>query len=242
MASPFLSVIIPAYNEEARLPHTLERLTGFLDAQGFDFEILVVENGSRDRTLEVARAYAERDRRLRVFHEDLAGKGRAVRRGMLEARGAYRFLCDADLSMPETEIPRFLPPLQNCDITIASREAPGAVRHNEPFHRHLSGRIFNLLIRLLLLPDLQDTQCGFKCFRADVAEALFPYQTLMGWSFDVEILYLARRRGYRICELPIHWYYNPESKVHLVRDAIRMFLDVWVIRQNARRGRYDSHP
>ncbi len=231
--------MIPAYNEESRLPQTLERLSRFLSTQGYDFEILIVENGSTDRTFEIAQAYAAVNAHVRVFHEDRAGKGRAVRRGMLEARGDYRFLCDADLSMPETQIPLFLPPQRDCDIAIASREAAGAVRYNEPFHRHLSGRIFNTLIRLLILPGIQDTQCGFKCFRAAVAEDLFPRQTLMGWSFDVEILYLARRRGYRICEVPIDWYFNPESKVNLFRDAIRMFFDLWRIRYNAYRGMYD---
>ncbi|MFO3795800.1 MAG: glycosyltransferase family 2 protein, partial [Anaerolineales bacterium] len=122
----------------------LERLTRFLSAQGYDYEILIVENGSSDRTFEIAQSYAQKDQRIRAFHEDQAGKGRAVRRGMLEARGAYRFFCDADLSMPEEEIPRFLPPQQDCAIAIASREAPGAIRYDEPFHRHLSGRIFNL--------------------------------------------------------------------------------------------------
>lgn len=240
MSSPFLSIVIPAYNEEIRLPQTLERLTHFLSAQGYDFEILIVENGSTDRTFEVAQSYAQKDRRIRVLHEDQAGKGRAVRRGMLEARGAYRFLCDADLSMPEEEIPRFLPPQQDCAIAIASREAPGAIRYDEPFYRHLSGRIFNLLIRFLLLPNIQDTQCGFKCFRAEVAEDLFRRQTLMGWSFDVEILYIAQQRGYQICEIPIRWYFNPESKIRLFRDAWRMFLDLLQIRWKARRGIYDA--
>jgi glycosyltransferase involved in cell wall biosynthesis len=237
---PFLSIVIPAYNEETRLPHTLGRLLGFLSAQSYDFEILIVENGSTDRTLEIAQEFARREARIRVFHEDQAGKGRAVRRGMLEARGQYRFLCDADLSMPETEIPLFLPPHRDCDIAIASREAPGAVRYGEPFHRHLSGRIFNLFIRLLLLPDIQDTQCGFKCFRAAIAEDVFRHQRLMGWSFDVEVLYIARRRGYQICEVPVHWYFNPESKIRLLRDAMRMFADIWRIRYQAWKGFYDA--
>jgi len=141
--------------------------------------------------------------------------------------------------MPVGEISRFLPPaLDGCDIAIASREAPGAVRYNEPAYRHLGGRAVNLMIRLLALPGLQDTQCGFKCFRRLVAEDLFRVQTLMGWSFDIELLYVARRRGYSIQEIPIPWYYNAESKVNAVQDAIHMGLDILKIRLNDRRGVY----
>jgi dolichyl-phosphate beta-glucosyltransferase len=179
---------------------------------------------------------------LRVGHEAGRGKGLAIRRGMAEARGSYRFVCDVDLSMPVEEINHFLPPaLTDFDIAIASREAPGAVRYNEPYYRHLTGRVFNCLIRLLVLPGIQDTQCGFKCFRAAVAEDIFRYQTLTGWSFDVEILHIARQRGYRITEIPIRWHYSPESKIHILRDSWRMFLDLLAIRRNARRGVYDTH-
>jgi dolichyl-phosphate beta-glucosyltransferase len=158
---------------------------------------------------------------------------------MLEARGEYRFMCDADLSMPVTEISKFLPPtLADYDILIASREGPGSVRYNEPLYRHLGGRAINLIIRLLALPGLQDSQCGFKCFAAWAAEDLFQVQTLSGWSFDIELLYVARRRGYRLVEVPIHWYYQTESKVHAVRDALRMTRDIFIIRRNAMRGLY----
>ncbi len=241
MASLFLSIIIPAHNEEHRLPHTLEQVFAFLARQEYSSEVLVVENGSLDRTLDVARQYAHIYEGLRVLHEAEAGKGLAVRRGVLEAQGEYRFLCDADLSMPIGELPRFLPPLQpDVEIVIASREAPGAIRYDEPAYRHLTGRVFNLMIRLLVLPGLQDTQCGFKCFRADVAEDLFRHQTLTGWAFDVEVLAIARLRGYRIVELPIPWYYNEESKVHVLRDSWRMFLDLLRIRRNLRKGVYDE--
>lgn len=190
MTSPFLSIIIPAYNEEHRLPRTLEQIFAFLDEQSYTAEVLIVENGSSDRTLKIAQKYAEQRKRLYVYSEEQRGKGNAVKRGMLEARGEYRFLCDADLSMPIAEISKFLPPvLKNTDIAIGSREVSGAIRHNEPQYRHFTGRIFNALIRLLVLPNLQDTQCGFKCFRAEVAEEVFRYQTLTGWSFDVEVLY-----------------------------------------------------
>ncbi|WP_299029151.1 dolichyl-phosphate beta-glucosyltransferase [uncultured Thermanaerothrix sp.] len=244
MAEPLLSIIIPAYNEEHRLPGTLQAIHDFLARQPYSAEVLVVENGSTDATLAVAQGFAERLPYLRVFHEDVRGKGWAVRRGMLAAVGAYRFICDADLSMPITEVNRFLPPQlpAEVDIAIASREAPGARRYGEPEIRHLAGRAFNLLVRLLALPGLQDTQCGFKMFRAAVAEDLFRYQTIYGWTFDVEILFIARRRGYKVVEIPIPWYFNPESKVRMWRDARQMFLDVLKIRHNARRGLYDTPP
>ena len=238
--TPFLSLVIPAHNEESRLPATLEQVFAFLTLQNYAAEVIVVENGSTDRTLEIAQSFASRHTQLKVIHTDERGKGLAVKQGMLAARGAFRFFADADFSMPVSEINRFLPPaLPDCDIVIASRETPGAVRYNEPFRRHLSGRIFNALIRLVVLPGLNDTQCGFKCFRARVAEEIFPRQTMPGWSFDVELLYIARRKGYRIKEIGIPWYFNPETKVSLMRDSLRMASDLFTIRRNARRGLYD---
>ncbi|MCS6994390.1 MAG: glycosyltransferase family 2 protein [Anaerolineales bacterium] len=239
MTEPFLSIIIPARNEERRLPSTLEQVVHFIQESGLSSEVLVVVNASTDRSLEVASSFAARHEIVRVLAEDLPGKGRAVRKGMLAARGRYRFFADADLSMPIAEVRRFLPPAVDAPIAIASREAPGAVRYNEPVYRHLTGRVFNTLIRWLVLPALQDTQCGFKMFRADVAEDLFRRQTLMGWSFDVELLYIARRRGIPIVEIPIPWYFNPDSKVSVVRDSWRMFTDLLVIRRNGVRGVYD---
>ncbi|WP_345346962.1 dolichyl-phosphate beta-glucosyltransferase [Candidatus Villigracilis affinis] len=243
MTTPFLSIIIPAYNEESRLPRTLERVFEFLKTQPFSSEIIVVENGSSDRTLEVAHEFSEHHPNMNIIREEKRGKGNAVRRGMLEARGEYRFICDADLSMPIEEVQKFLPPaIEDFDLAIGSREAPGAIRYNEPSYRHWGGRAINLLIRLLILPGLNDTQCGFKCFRADVVEDLFPRQTLMGWSFDIELLYLARRKRLRIKEIPIHWYFDPDSKVSAVRDALRMIGDIFQIHLNSARGRYDLKP
>lgn len=241
MTLPFLSIVIPAYNEERRLPRTLEQVLTFLDKQKYTAEVLVVENGSSDRTFEVAQEYAEGQKKLRVFREKQRGKGSAARRGMLEAQGEYRFLCDADLSMPIHEVNQFLPPaIIDVDVAIASREIPGAIRYNEPQYRHLVGRVFNSLIRLLVLPRLQDTQCGFKCFSAKVVEEVFPYQTLTGWAFDVEILYIARRKGYQIQEVPINWYFNADSKVSVLQDSWQMFQDLFTIRRNARRGLYEK--
>ena len=230
--------MIPARNEEARLPRALGQVFAFLETQSYPSEVVVVENGSSDRTLAVAQKFIGNFPNLRVLHEQEAGKGRAVRRGVLEALGAYRFIADADFSMPIEEVNRFIPPALDCQVAIASREVEGAHRFNEPYFRHLSGRVFNWLIRLLILPGLQDTQCGFKCFRADVAEDIFRYQTLTGWSFDVELLTIARSHGYPIREIGIPWTYQSESKVNVLRDSWRMTLDLVTIRRNARRGVY----
>ena len=236
---PFLSLVVPAHNEQERLPASLPKIHEFLTTQSYSWEVVVVDSGSRDGTAQVVRDFAGRWPGLRLVQCELPGKGLAVRTGMLAARGEYRFICDADLSMPIDQLPRFLPPaMPDVDIAIASREVPGAARHNEPAYRHLIGRAFNFLVRRLIIPEIQDTQCGFKCFRRPVAEDLFQVQQLDGWTFDVEILYVALRRRYRIVEVPIPWYYNPGSRVRVVRDSLTMFTDLFRIRRNWRRGAY----
>ena len=159
---------------------------------------------------------------------------------MLAAGGEYRFIADADLSMPIDQVLRFLPPqLPDVDIAIASREAPGAVRYGEPPYRHLIGRGFNLLVRWIAVPGFQDTQCGFKAFRDRAAIDLFQAQQLDGWTFDVEVLFIGLRRGYRIVEVPIPWYYNPGSRVRVVRDSIAMLRDLFRIRRLWGQGAYE---
>ena len=239
MITPFLSLIFPAYNEEQRLPETLKQVFDFTGKQSYPVEVIVVENGSTDGTFRIAQEFSANHSNIKVIKNAQRGKGRAIRQGILAASGEYRFMCDVDLSMPLDEINRFLPPaLQGCDIAIASREAPGAVRYDEPYYRHFVGRIYNGLIRFLALPGLQDTQCGFKCFSKRAAEDLFPRQTLTGWSFDVEILFIAQSLGYRVMEIPIHWYFNPHSKISVVRDSFKMGLDLLTIRLNGLRGVY----
>jgi len=233
---PFLSIIIPAHNEESRLAQTLDELLVFTDAQTYTTEIVIVENASIDRTLAIANDYAKKQSAITVMHDDRPGKGLAVQTGMLAARGDFRFICDADLSMPAQEIARFLPPaLTGVEIGIASREAPGAVRYNEPPLRHLTGRVFNTLVRLIVLHGLQDTQCGFKCFTRCAAEILFPLQTIPGWTFDVEILAMAQKMGMSIAEVPIPWYYHGDSKVRVVRDSLKMTRDLFRIRASVRK-------
>ncbi len=243
MSTPLLSLIIPAYNEENRLPRALEQVFAFLEKQPYSFEVLVVENGSTDRTLEIATQFALNKPNLVPIHEEAKGKGNAVKRGFLSAQGEYRFICDTDLSMPIEEVLKFFPPqLNDFDVAIGSREALGAVRYDEPPYRHWGGRLINFLIRVLILPGFQDTQCGFKCFHAEATKEIFEQQTLTGWSFDIELLYLARKRKLRIKEVPINWYFDADSKVSAVRDAIKMVSDIFRIHLNSLRGRYDLNP
>lgn len=238
---PLLSIIIPAYNEEERLPTSLKKIFSFLENQTFEAEVIVVNNGSVDRTAEIVLELGKEYSGLLLLEEDKAGKGLAVRRGMLDSSGDFRFICDADLAMPIEEVLRFLPPtLKDYDIAIGSREAPGAVRYDEPQYRHFIGRVFNNIVRLLAVPGFMDTQCGFKCFRGQVAEDLFKIQRLDGWTFDVEVLFIAQRKGYKIIEVPINWYYFPGSRVRVFRDSITMFLDLFRIRFNWMKNIYDT--
>jgi glycosyltransferase involved in cell wall biosynthesis len=237
---PFLSIIIPAYNEEIRLPETLHKVGRFLQDQSYPAELLVVDNNSTDGTAAIIQSFADQSNAIRGLFEKTPGKGAAVRCGMQEAQGEFLFMADADLSMPIAEVNQFLPPqLDGFQIAIASREAPGSVRYNEPQIRHLGGRFMNWLIQLLILPGLNDTQCGFKCFTREAARDLFDKQTLNGWAFDIELLFIARQRGYTIKEVAIPWIYDHESKVHAVRDAIQILLDIQTIRKNYAQGRYD---
>ena len=235
-----LSIIVPAFNEARRLPATLDRLVAYAESRPFSTEVLVVDNASTDSTKAIVMDCVSRSPFVKYLYEATLGKGAAVRTGVMAASGGYILFSDADLAVPVEEADNFLPPrVPDCDIAIGSREAEGARRYGEPFRRHLMGRVFNLIVRGLLLPGLQDTQCGFKCFRRDVARDLFPAGTVHGWSFDVEILYIAKLRGYRIAEVPVQWYYGEESKVRPVRDTWRMLNEISKIRKNGKRGLYN---
>ncbi|MBI3958516.1 MAG: glycosyltransferase family 2 protein [Chloroflexi bacterium] len=240
-------MVIPAYNEEKRLPGTLEKIGCFLQKQPYRSEILVVENGSTDATSDVVRTFAQRVTgadpfTIELLHSD-QGKGAAVKTGMLVGKGAHLFICDADLSMPIEEVNKFLPPqlpAGSFDVAIASREIPGAVRYNEPFYRHLMGRVFNFIVRSLIIPGIEDTQCGFKLFTRSAAQDIFPYQTISGWGFDPEVLYIARIRKLRLVEVPINWYYMADSRVNPLRDTVNMLREVLRVRRNGRRGIYQK--
>ncbi|MGQ9490479.1 MAG: dolichyl-phosphate beta-glucosyltransferase [Anaerolineae bacterium] len=237
---PLLSIIIPAYNEEKRLPRSLDKIVAFVQQQLEPMEVLIVENGSTDRTTEIAEAYAARYPFIRVLHSP-KGKGAAVRAGMMAGRGRYLFMCDSDLSMPIEEVRKFLPPVLNdYEVAIASREGLGAHRYGEPVYRHIMGRVFNLIIRVLAVPGLQDTQCGFKSFRREVAREIFALLTMDGWAFDVEALFIALRRGYKVIPVPINWYFDADSRVRPLHDTWRMVRDVLKVRVNGWRGVYEE--
>ena len=235
MTQPFLSVVIPAFNEEARICHTLDQVTAYLQSRDYTWEIVVADDGSSDGTAQIVASFKARHPEIRLISLEHRGKGGAVKRGMLEATGQYRFLCDADLSMPIEQVERFLPPsMEGVDIALGSRETAGARRIGEPARRHLMGRVFNVLIRALVLPGLMDTQCGFKCFRGELVAELFRHQEVEGFAFDVEILYRGRRLGLVMREVGIDWYFREGSKVRPVRDAVGMIWDLLKIRWRRR--------
>lgn len=230
MSHPFLSVVIPAFNEERRISTTLDRIVGFLASQPYQWEIIVADDGSFDKTGELVSQYVSREPRIHLLRLLHGGKGWAVKCGMLAAHGRYRFMCDADLSMPIEQLPRFLPPnAHDYDIAIGSREAPGARRVGEPFMRRIMAKVFAGVVRLLVLNCVSDTQCGFKCFEGSTAENLFPTLRLRGFTFDVELLVIARKRGLKVIEVPIDWFYSCESKVRPLRDAVHMLADLTTI-------------
>lgn len=239
MSDLLLSIVIPAYNEELRLPATLVRISEALEARGEPYEVLVVVNGSTDRTADVVKTASERDVNVRLIVTPIAGKGRAVKIGISEARGDRIVFADADLSTPIEEVVGLADQLDDrYQVVIASREGAGARRVGEPYMRHLMGRVFNLLVQTLAVPGIQDTQCGFKAFTRGCAREVFRRQRIAGFGFDVEILYVARKLGYGIKEVPVTWAYAASSRVDPVRDTIRMFRDVLLVRLNDLRGRY----
>ena len=223
----FLSIVIPAFSEEKRIIPTLEVILRYLNDQPYTWEVLVVDDGSPDETFSVVNEWATNKQGIRVETIPHEGKGWAVRHGMLQAVGAYRFMCDADLSMPIDHLAVFLEQITSgYDVVIGSREIEGAQRFDEPLSRHVNGRIFNFVVRVLLGASFFDTQCGFKCFRGDVADQLFSRQRIRGFGFDAEILYMALRLNMKILELPIDWYHNTDSKVKPWADGFAMLRDM----------------
>ncbi len=250
-SQPYLSVVIPAWNEEHRLPGSLRKVVDYLDEQGYPWEVIVVDDGSSDDTTGVTRTFMARHSEVRLIQSEHRGKGYAVRTGVLAAQGDFILFSDADLATPIEEAGKLLGWFERgYDVVIGSREGAGARRYGEPGYRHLMGRLFNLLVQALAVRGVQDTQCGFKCFRHQVAEDLFRRMKLydegtgivkegMVTGFDVEVLFLARKQGYKIKEVPVKWYYSKESKVNLLRDSWRNLCDVVKVRLNNLRGFYD---
>lgn len=248
---PLVSVVIPAYNEERRLSDTLEQVLAYLQKQDYLWEVIVVDDGSEDRTAEIAEGFAAQHPTVRVIRNPHRGKGYTVRTGMLASQGEYILFSDADLATPIEEWEKLLVYLERgYDVAIGSREGIGAVRYGEPWYRHLIGRAFNLLVRLVAVGGFQDTQCGFKAFRHQAAKDLFSSLRLYGedapeikggavTAFDVELLFLALKKGYKVKEVPVIWRYGKHSKVSPLRDSIHMFRDVLAVRLNDWRGVYD---
>ncbi|GAC1570734.1 MAG: glycosyltransferase family 2 protein [Candidatus Dormibacteria bacterium] len=228
-----ISVVIPAYNESARLPPTLERMRRYLDGAAEEYEVLVVDDGSQDGTAEVAESLAAEWPQARVLRCPAnRGKGAAVRAGMLAARGELRLFSDADLSTPMAELPALRRHLDaQHGVAIASRALPGTtIEVHQNRRRETMGRIYNRILRLLVLPGIQDSQCGFKLFTAEAAMTLFEPLRTNRFGFDAEVLVRARRAGIGIAEVPVRWRHVEESRVSSLRDASRMLFDLLLLR------------
>src|SRR6185369_4599077 len=237
----FLSIIIPAYNEEKRLPVYLASVMKYLGQQEFPYEIIIVDDGSHDSTAEVVTRFTQENMRVRLIRLPRnRGKGFAVRAGMLEATGKLRLFTDADGATPITELERLRNAVDGgADVAIASRAMKDdACTVNAHLHRKVMGRVFHFIVTALTVKGILDTQCGFKLFTSEAAEAVFPLQRIHDFGFDAEVLYLCQRNGYRITEVPVNWTDIAGSKVRLVRDSLRMFRDIFTIRFNDLRGTY----
>jgi len=239
-AVPQLSIIIPSYNEEARLPATLERIAAYILASGRETEVLVVDDGSKDGTAEAAEKFRGQIPLLRVVSNGRnRGKGFSVRHGMQEAHGFMVLFTDADLSAPIEEADKLLAALADHDVAIGSRALDRNLIfvHESPF-REFAGIVFNTIVRVILRLPFVDTQCGFKAFRRERCGILFEQQRIERFGFDPELLYLARHHGLRSVEIPVRWGHSPATKVNMLRDSVQMFLDVFTIRWNAMLGKY----
>ncbi|OLD79520.1 MAG: hypothetical protein AUF67_15770 [Acidobacteria bacterium 13_1_20CM_58_21] len=239
-AVPHLSIIIPSYNEELRLPATLERIAAYLSTYAREAEVLVVDDGSEDGTAAVAESYRSKILTLRVISNGVnRGKGYSVRHGMQEARGRIALFTDADLSAPIEEAGKLIDGLETNDVAIGSRAMDRRLItvHESPF-REFAGIIFNKIVRSILWLPFVDTQCGFKAFRRERCGIIFEQQTIEGFGFDPELLYLARRHGLRAVEIPVRWGHSPATKVSMLHDSIQMFMDIFTIRWNSLVGRY----
>ncbi len=238
----FLSIIIPVYNEEKRIGASLDKLLAYLSRQNWSREIVLVDDGSRDGGIELARTRLGGNEEFQVVsYGGNRGKGYALKQGMLASRGRYVLFTDADLSTPVEELDKMLPWFeQGFDIVQGSRKMPGAsVERHQPWLRENMGKVFTALSNLIVGVKVYDVTCGFKCYRGVVARDLYARQRIFDWSFDAEIIFLARRAGYSLKEVPVHWYDESGTKVNLLRDSVHSFLGLLKIRRNGWRGLYD---
>ena len=252
MTTPHLSIVVPAWNEEKRIPSALNSIDAYLSERDFEAEVIVVDDGSGDDTARLAEAFSETHPYVKVQRNPHKGKAFAVRTGMLTAGGKYVLFTDVDLAVPIQQADALLKELERGEyqVCFGSREGMGARRIGEPWHRHLMGRVFNLAVRILGVGSFQDTQCGFKAFSREAAQEVFKKLKLYGedapeltrgavTAFDVEALYVAKKLGYALKEIPVEWHYGEESKVNPLADSISMFVDVCRVRWNAWQGLYD---
>lgn len=239
------SIVIPAYNESARIAASLERVLAYIDQRGWDAEVLVVNDGSRDNTAEIVHDYLKKSPRLRLLENPgNRGKGYSVRNGMLHAGGDILLFSDADLSSPIEEADKLFAAIASgADIAIGSRWLQSHLQtQRQPLYRQLFGRTFNLLLRISLGLRFKDTQCGFKAFTRRAGQAIFPAQKIERWGFDPELLYLAKRFGFSVAEVPVAWAHREGTRINPLRDGIRMFGEMLKIRWNALRGKYPAAP
>jgi dolichyl-phosphate beta-glucosyltransferase len=238
-----LSVVVPAFNEEPRLPGTLKELSTYLNANFREYEIIVVDDGSSDGTASIVKGLGRELPNISLLSYPLnAGKGYATRKGVLSSSKDLVLTCDADMSTPIREYEKLVPFVRDhFDIAIGSRGLEDSeIVVRQPWYRELMGKTFNVFVRTLVFEGIRDTQCGFKLFRGDVARRLFKDSIINGFAFDVEILFLARRSGYKIKEVPIQWLNSPNSKVRIMSDPFKMFLELFRIKANRLFGRYDK--
>jgi len=245
MITPDYSIIIPAYNESVRIGPTLDRVLAYMQQQGWEAEIVVVNDGSRDGTAEIVRAYAGGSASVRlVENPGNCGKGYSVRNGILHAKGAVVLFTDADLSSPIEEAAKLLDAIhRGCDVAIGSRWLRSDLQTaRQPIHRQVLGRAFNLALKVVLGLSFKDTQCGFKAFKQQAARDIFGRQVIRRWGFDPEILFLARQLGYKTKEIPVAWAHDERSKINPLIDGMSMLLDMFRIRWNSISGKYDCSP
>ena len=238
--TPELSIVIPSFNEEVRLPDSLGKIAEYIRDRRPNTEVLVVDDGSTDRTAAVAESLRDRIPGLRVISNGVnRGKGFSVKHGSLEATGEIVLFTDADLSAPIEEAEKLFAALKSCDVAIGSRAVDRSlIEVHESVFREFAGIIFNRIVRVILWLPFVDTQCGFKAFQRERCRIIFEQQTIERFGFDPELLYLARHHGLSIKEVPVRWAHSPATKVSMMRDSVQMFLDVFIIRWNGMRGRY----
>lgn len=246
---PHLSVIIPAYNEEPNFKKgSIDNVPKYLEKQNYSFEILIVDDGSTDETAKLAQDFAKKNNNVRVIKNPHEGKAETVKSGVEKANGDLILFTDFDQATPIDELDRLLPHFPKYDIVIGSRQLPGAKREKEPLHRHVMGLVFNLVVQAIAVRGIWDTQAGFKCFKSDVAKELFNQLKVYGkgkkvegalvTAFDVELLFIAKKRGFLIKEVPIIWHHVATTRVSPIKDSIRMFRDVVKVRINDIKGIY----